>query len=306
MLGSDLYCCEADAATASPGCCKIDIYFVVTLSRNLVVAVSYAVDTLNLYRYRVRQQSTCAGMGPPQPYNAAKSPYLELETPFTAWEALKMAILLPTVPFRLFIVVISTVAVSLINSVAIYGCDIDQPLHPWRRRIVEVASQTYSGMVLRLMGFWFPRVINYHYYLEGKRIGAIGVFNHVSYLDAWVVVWAFCCAGVTFEFAKRLPILGYGVRALQNLYVPEEADKAKQQGSLTRLIRERAANRAMPMLSVAPEGTLSHGRCMLKFKTGAFVPAVPVVPILLRYKLKPHNPAWTIIITPWHLVSYVD
>eukprot|EP00879_Flechtneria_rotunda_P016757 GHRR01017539.1.p1 GENE.GHRR01017539.1~~GHRR01017539.1.p1 ORF type:complete len:297 (+),score=50.95 GHRR01017539.1:737-1627(+) len=130
----------------------------------------------------------------------------------------------------------------------------------------------------------------------------IGVFNHVSYLDAWVVVWAFCCAGVTFEFAKRLPILGYGVRALQNLYVPEEADKAKQQGSLTRLIRERAANRAMPMLSVAPEGTLSHGRCMLKFKTGAFVPAVPVVPILLRYKLKPHNPAWTIIITPWHLL----
>ncbi len=58
----------------------------------------------------------------------------------------------------------------------------------------------------------------------------------------------------------------------------------------------------MPMLSVAPEGTLSHGRCLLSFKTGAFVAGVPVVPILLRYKQKPHNPAWTIITMWWHLL----
>lgn len=69
------------------------------------------------------------------------------------------------------------------------------------------------------------------------------------------------------------------------------------------LLDYRAANPAMPMLSVAPEGTLSHGRCVLKFKTGAFVAGVPVVPILLRYRLAPHNPAWTIIIPFWHVVS---
>eukprot|EP00882_Tetradesmus_deserticola_P015004 GHRQ01015971.1.p2 GENE.GHRQ01015971.1~~GHRQ01015971.1.p2 ORF type:complete len:108 (-),score=23.16 GHRQ01015971.1:1192-1515(-) len=58
----------------------------------------------------------------------------------------------------------------------------------------------------------------------------------------------------------------------------------------------------MPMLSVAPEGTLSNGRCLLRFKTGAFVAGAPVVPILLRYKLSPFNPSWTIIIPLWHLV----
>jgi hypothetical protein len=58
----------------------------------------------------------------------------------------------------------------------------------------------------------------------------------------------------------------------------------------------------MPMLSVAPEGTLSHGRCVLQFKTGAFVAGVPVVPFVLRYKLTPHNPAWTIITPLWHVV----
>jgi lysophosphatidylcholine acyltransferase/lyso-PAF acetyltransferase len=64
----------------------------------------------------------------------------------------------------------------------------------------------------------------------------------------------------------------------------------------------RANNHAMPMLSVAPEGTLSNGRCLLSFKTGAFVAGTPVVPILLRYKLTPFNPSWSIIIPFWHLV----
>lgn len=64
----------------------------------------------------------------------------------------------------------------------------------------------------------------------------------------------------------------------------------------------RAHARGMPMLSVAPEGTLSHGRCLVKFKSGAFVAGVPVIPILLRYRLTPHNPAWTLIIPAWHVV----
>jgi hypothetical protein len=69
----------------------------------------------------------------------------------------------------------------------------------------------------------------------------IGIFNHVSYLDAFVVVWAFCAAGVTFNFSRNLPILGYGVRALQNLYLPEDKDKAKQQSSMVQMIKDRCA-----------------------------------------------------------------
>lgn len=54
-------------------------------------------------------------------YDVVNSPYLELETPFTLWEAVKMALLLPTVPFRLCIAVAAIVAVALVNSIAIFG-----------------------------------------------------------------------------------------------------------------------------------------------------------------------------------------
>ena len=59
----------------------------------------------------------------------------------------------------------------------------------------------------------------------------------------------------------------------------------------------------MPMLYVAPEGTLGDGRCLLQYKTGAFVAGVPVVPILMRYRLTSHNPAWTIVTPWWHAVG---
>jgi hypothetical protein len=71
--------------------------------------------------------------------------------------------------------------------------------------------------------------------------------------DAFVVVWAFCVAGVTFDFSKDLPVLGYGVRALQNLYVPTQSDKTKQQNSMVELIKERCGKAgAMQLLAHSP------------------------------------------------------
>ena len=57
------------------------------------------------------------------------------------------------------------------------------------------------------------------------------------------------------------------------------------------------------MLAMAPEGTCGDGRCLLQFKTGAFVPGQPILPVLLNYNKRHHNPAWTIINEGWHFVS---
>ncbi len=57
------------------------------------------------------------------------------------------------------------------------------------------------------------------------------------------------------------------------------------------------------MLVMAPEGTCGDGRCILRFRTGAFVPGVPVLPICFRYNKRRINPAWTIINEGWHYVS---
>ena len=56
------------------------------------------------------------------------------------------------------------------------------------------------------------------------------------------------------------------------------------------------------MLFMAPEGTCGDGRCILLFRRGAFVPGVPVLPVLLKYDKACHNPAWTLVNVPFSFV----
>lgn len=68
----------------------------------------------------------------------------------------------------------------------------------------------------------------------------------------------------------------------------------------------RAQDRRYPLLVLAPEGTCGNGYSLLKFRTGAFVAGLPVLPILLKYKTSCINPAWTIINEPVHFVRHAS
>lgn len=57
----------------------------------------------------------------------------------------------------------------------------------------------------------------------------------------------------------------------------------------------RAHDQRYPQLCIAPEGTCSHGRCLLQFRRGAFLPGHPVLPVVLRYRWRHLNPAWTLL-----------
>ena len=56
------------------------------------------------------------------------------------------------------------------------------------------------------------------------------------------------------------------------------------------------------MLVAAPEGTCGDGRGILQFRSGCFLPGVPLLPILFKYNISCQNPAWTIINEGWHFV----
>lgn len=208
-----------------------------------------------------------------------------------------MVVMLPTLPFRVALLVFAVFAVAACNTVAIRGCDLERPLPRWRRRMVELSSQFWNGVMLFAAGFWWPRVTGLENWEEAKRVGAvscwcsqsacaafllfcsdrlcsallcsllwagrkgdravldynkqqpttnnqrptttnnqstssttssttststqIGVFNHVSYLDAFVITWALCPAGLTFQFAREVPVLGRAINALQVRFFSE-------------------------------------------------------------------------------------
>lgn len=252
-------------------------------------------------------------------YDTRQSPFLVLDAPFTRWEALKFALLLPLLPLKIAFILVAALSVGVLNALAVGSCDLSRPLPRWRRLGVVASSRLCTRAILAAAGFYWPRVKGREHLRQGLREGAVFVANHVSYADAFAVVAAFCPCGITLEFTKSIPLLGPGIRALQNIYV--SSDGASEAGGAARAVAERAERSAeygVPVI-VFPEGTLSDGKGLLRFKTGAFAAGRPVVPLVLRYPpsrlpLIPRgklfggmfdssfSPAWGIVPMPFHLL----
>lgn len=73
-------------------------------------------------------------------------------------------------------------------------------------------------------------------------------------------------------------------------------DRSAGGAGVTAKIVERARRTGRwgrhPPLLVFPEGTCTHGGALLKFKSGSFAAAVPVLPVVLRYRAGPLCTGW--------------
>ncbi|KXZ53015.1 hypothetical protein GPECTOR_8g383 [Gonium pectorale] len=80
-------------------------------------------------------------------------------------------------------------------------------------------------------------------------------------------------------------------------------------GSATEVLKARVSDPTYgkpggyPLIAIAPEGTCGDGRGLLEYRTGAFVPGVPVLPLCIKYGIGSHNPAWgQVYSVGWHFV----
>lgn len=128
-------------------------------------------------------------------------------------------------------------------------------------------------------------------------------------------------SGVSRASNKDIPLIGTCIRAFQNIYVERAGEEKKKKvnvasgndaagaknnattctsssstSGVTAAIQARVGGDPnWPNLVLAPEGTCGDGKCLLRFRTGAFVPGEPVLPILLKYENRFFNPAWGIV-----------
>ena len=80
-----------------------------------------------------------------------------------------------------------------------------------------------------------------------------------------------------------------------------------QHAGVSTLVKQRmmdtAAGRlphSRPML-LFPEGTTTNGRCMLPFRTGAFLAGAPLQPVIIHYHTGSFSPSWETISAPRHI-----
>ncbi|XP_044284004.1 lysophosphatidylcholine acyltransferase 2 [Varanus komodoensis] len=115
---------------------------------------------------------------------------------------------------------------------------------------------------------------------------------HSSFFDGIVCVMAGLPSIVSRQENLAVPIIGRILSALQPVLV-SRVDPDSRKNTINEIKRRVTSGEHWPQILIFPEGTCTNRSCLITFKQGAFVPAVPVQPVLIRYPNKLDTVTWT-------------
>ncbi|KAK9810897.1 hypothetical protein WJX73_006580 [Symbiochloris irregularis] len=193
-----------------------------------------------------------------------------------------------------------------------------------RRQAVVQGSKRMVRLCLLVLGFTsvkWVKVPDFEYTEGGAQSKhdshaqpAVILSNHISYVDILVHLEHSFCSFVARSNTQDMPLIGPISRHLQCIMVDRDF-KRKKKGAeeeavhgVSGVVKERmemVASGKPPKdtgpLLLFPEGTTTNGRCLLNFKTGAFLAGAPVQPVVLKYGRGRVSPAWESIDPFWHV-----
>ncbi|XP_050432556.1 lysophosphatidylcholine acyltransferase isoform X2 [Adelges cooleyi] len=164
----------------------------------------------------------------------------------------------------------------------------EKPLSGWRRYfrhwicIVGRAVYLAGGMNIVIKGVKASR----------KEAPLLVIAPHSTFLDSCIsYVTGFPSIIARIEDGLN-PWLGRVINFTQPVYVRRD-DPESRQHTIQEIIRRVKSDQDWPQILIFPEGTCTNRSCLITFKPGAFYPAVPVQPVLLRYPNKLDTVTWT-------------
>uniref|UniRef100_A0A3B4BC04 EF-hand domain-containing protein n=1 Tax=Periophthalmus magnuspinnatus TaxID=409849 RepID=A0A3B4BC04_9GOBI len=161
-----------------------------------------------------------------------------------------------------------------------------EPMTGWRFLCQNVMA-TLGRLYYFSMGF---RVI-----VKGKQVSSIeapilAVAPHSTFFDGIVCLVAGLPSTVSRVENLATPIFGF-VRCLQPVLVSRK-DPDSRKNTIKEIENRAKSGGHWPQLLIFPEGTCTNRSCLITFKQ-AFIPGVPVQPVILRYPNKMDTVTWT-------------
>lgn len=115
---------------------------------------------------------------------------------------------------------------------------------------------------------------------------------HSSFFDAIICALTGMPSIVSRAENLSTPVFGTILRSLQPVAVSRQ-DPDSRKNTVAEITRRALSRDQWPQILIFPEGTCTNRSCLITFKQGAFVPRVPVQPVLLRYPNKLDTVTWT-------------
>ena len=175
---------------------------------------------------------------------------------------------------------IALVVVRLIcSTVCVLGCYLSCLLLPFQGQLQKDAIGLFGRGLLRSCGF---RVKVSGRKASPSEAPIIVAAPHTSFFDVLVVFWLGLVDGnVPYSLNRienqSIPILGWCIECTEALFVNRSNPLSRSRAVKDIIARSALGKQGL----IFPEGSTSDGRRLFKFKPGAFIPNVPVQPVLI-------------------------
>lgn len=146
------------------------------------------------------------------------------------------------------------------------------------RRIARKVSFVFIRIFLFIAGFYWIRTIDKRKNSQ-KLSTIIPIAPHSSFYDMIFMLTLNHPSFVSRSENLKAPIIGNLLRLCNGIYV-DRSDKNSRMATIN-AICERANKNEQIM--IFPEGTCTNRSTLIQFKLGAFIPKLPVQPVIVRW-----------------------
>ncbi|XP_011358438.1 lysophosphatidylcholine acyltransferase 2 isoform X2 [Pteropus vampyrus] len=180
-------------------------------------------------------------------------------------------------------VILLLAAMSRANSVFLYICMYFQ--------------RTITQRILKFLGHAMFLSMGFIVTVKGRIASPVEapifvVAPHSTFFDGIACVVTGLPSIVSRLENVQVPLIGRLLRAVQPVLV-SRVDPDSRKNTINEIVRRATSGGEWPQILVFPEGTCTNRSCLITFKPGAFIPGVPVQPVLLRYPNKLDTVTWT-------------
>ncbi|KAK0153559.1 Lysophosphatidylcholine acyltransferase 1 [Merluccius polli] len=159
----------------------------------------------------------------------------------------------------------------------------------WWRRLVDVALRVIMRAMWFCAGFQWVRV-------KGQRappsqVPILTMAPHSTYFDAIPVTMTMSSIVTKLE-SQSIPVWGTLISYIRPVLV-FRTDQDSRRKTVEEIKRRAHSSGQWPQIMIFPEGTCTNRSGVIRFKPGAFIPGLPVQPVVLRYPNKLDTVTWT-------------
>ncbi|XP_070777716.1 lysophosphatidylcholine acyltransferase 1 [Enoplosus armatus] len=225
-----------------------------------------------------------------RPSRVGRNPFLH-ELKFTMTEKIQIGLMSVTVfPVRLLLVsFLMLLAWPFAFTASLGRSDFVIEPQSWWRRFVDLCLRVIMRAMWFCGGFHWIKV-------KGERaapseVPILTVAPHSSYFDAIPVTMTMCSIVTKLE-SRSIPVWGTLISYIRPVFV-FRSDQDSRRKTVEEIKRRARSGGEWPQIMIFPEGTCTNRSGLILFKAGAFIPGLPVQPVVLRYPNKLDTVTWT-------------